>query len=383
MFKKTLPITLSIVLILAPSCLVAGRHSKKNNSTQQNAMNQRLTNQNAMNQRPTNNQQTMNQNAMNQQNTNQYTMNQRPTNSQQTMNQNSMNQRPTNSQQTMNQNSMNQRPTNNQQTMNQNSMNQQNTNQYTMNQRPTNNQQTMNQNSMNQQSMNQRPTNNQQTTNQNSMNQNSMNQNSMNQNSMNQHSMNQHSMNQQTTNHNDSINEQQCSLRCNMNKLWTDHVLWTRQFIISSVAGLQDKDAVVQRLLHNQDEIGNAIAPFYGAEAGRELARLLKKHITIYADLVKAALMHNTDEVNNLYTQWRMNAAELGAFLSKANPYWNQQQMTDMFNEHLRLTAIELQLRMNSDWVADIANFDEIFKQALMMAKNLADGIAQQFPASF
>jgi len=180
-----------------------------------------------------------------------------------------------------------------------------------------------------------------------------------------------------------TINEEYCALRSRMSKLWTDHVWWTRQAIISSVAGLKDIDAITQRLLQNQDEIGSAIAPFYGEQNGKAFATLLKKHITIYVDLIHAALAHRRDEVNNFYTQWEANASDIGTFLSKANPYWNQQELTNMFNEHLRLTAMELQLRMNGNWTADVTNFDQIFKQALIMARSLADGIVNQFRTQF
>ncbi len=36
--------------------------------------------------------------------------------------------------------------------------------------------------------------------------------------------------------------------------------------------------------------------------------------------------------------------------------------------------------RLHSDWDGDVAAFDKIFAQAMMMADTLADGIAKQFP---
>src|SRR2546423_10941797 len=74
-----------------------------------------------------------------------------------------------------------------------------------------------------------------------------------------------------------------------MRKLWTDHVTWTRLFIVSAAAGLPDKDATTQRLLRNQEDIGNAVAEYYGKDAGSKATALLKSHILIAADLVGAA----------------------------------------------------------------------------------------------
>lgn len=64
-----------------------------------------------------------------------------------------------------------------------------------------------------------------------------------------------------------------------MRELWTDHVVYHRNSIISAAAGLPDTAHVAQRLLRNQDDIGNAIKPYYGDAAGNQLAALLRGHI--------------------------------------------------------------------------------------------------------
>src|SRR5262249_48092821 len=74
---------------------------------------------------------------------------------------------------------------------------------------------------------------------------------------------------------------QRADLRVNMRKLWEDHITYTRNYIISAVAKLPDTDAVAARLMKNQEDIGNAIKPFFGDAAGTKLTGLLKDHITI------------------------------------------------------------------------------------------------------
>lgn len=59
-------------------------------------------------------------------------------------------------------------------------------------------------------------------------------------------------------------------------------------------AGSADKDATTQRLLQNQADIGNAVADFYGRDAGNKLTALLKDHILIAANIVAAAKRETT-----------------------------------------------------------------------------------------
>jgi hypothetical protein len=45
-----------------------------------------------------------------------------------------------------------------------------------------------------------------------------------------------------------------------MRKLWTDHVVWTREYIVAAVAGTPDAQPAASRLMKNQEDIGAAVA---------------------------------------------------------------------------------------------------------------------------
>ena len=168
-----------------------------------------------------------------------------------------------------------------------------------------------------------------------------------------------------------------------MRKLWTDHVVYTRLYIISAVNGSDDAQATAARLLKNQEEIGNAIEPYYGTAAAKKLTDLLKQHILIAVDLVSAAKAGETAKQNDADRRWHQNAADLATFLSGANPNWPRQAVLDMLNNHLALTTKEAVYRLKKNYTEDIANFDAIFNQAMMMADTLSSGIVKQFPAKF
>jgi hypothetical protein len=116
-----------------------------------------------------------------------------------------------------------------------------------------------------------------------------------------------------------------------MRKLWEDHITWTRNVIISALAGLEDLDAVTQRLLKNQDDIGDAVTPYYGDAAGKKLSSLL--HVLIAAAVIKAAKANDNAELAAQQKKWSANGKDIAAFLSGANPNWPKQDLEGMLQQ--------------------------------------------------
>lgn len=172
-------------------------------------------------------------------------------------------------------------------------------------------------------------------------------------------------------------------LRTEMRKLWEDHITYTRNYIISALADLKDIDAVAKRLLRNQDDIGAAVKPFYKEEGGNKLAALLRDHIMIATEVVKAAKAGNSAELAKAQKKWSANGQDIAGFLSAANPNWGKKELSDMMQKHLDLTTGEVAARLKGDWAADIQSYDEGHMHMLMFADALTDGIVKQFPDKF
>ena len=169
-----------------------------------------------------------------------------------------------------------------------------------------------------------------------------------------------------------------------MRKLWEDHITFTRLFIVSTFGDLPDQGATAQRLLQNQDDIGDAIKPFYGDAAGEQLSTLLREHILIAAEILQAAKNGDTAALNDAITRWYANADEIAVFLNSANPKnWPLEEMKAMMREHLDLTLEEAVTYLNGDYAASIAAYDKVHLQALEMADMLSEGIIKQFPNKF
>ena len=90
------------------------------------------------------------------------------------------------------------------------------------------------------------------------------------------------------------ITKSELDLNNAMRMLWEDHITWTRMYIVSAVADFPDTGKAAERLVKNQEDIGNAIKPFYGNEAGDKLTLLLKEHILTAAEIIKEAKAGNS-----------------------------------------------------------------------------------------
>jgi hypothetical protein len=178
-------------------------------------------------------------------------------------------------------------------------------------------------------------------------------------------------------------NDAAVTLKQDMRKLWTDHVVWTRDYIITAVGDQPDAQAAANRLMKNQEDIGRAVARFYGDPAGQQLTTLLKDHISIAVDLIKAAKAGDKAAQQNADTRWQQNAGQIADFLSKANPNWPRATLVDLMKMHLSTTTDEVVARLNKNWDADVRAFDAVYDHILKMADALSDGIVKQFPDKF
>jgi hypothetical protein len=199
-------------------------------------------------------------------------------------------------------------------------------------------------------------------------------------------------------------------VRLALRQLWTDHIQWTRGYIIDAVEGAtlsshvanaaysqigdlattleaikpnSATDAAAVRLLKNQEDIGNAIVPYYGADAGAGLTKLLKDHIVIAVGLVENAKSGDQAAFATNDQKWTDNIREIARFLSGANPAWPENDVFDLLNQHLNLTKGEVVARLQKNWAADVKASDDLLAEAMVIADTLYDGLVAQFPDRF
>ncbi len=180
-----------------------------------------------------------------------------------------------------------------------------------------------------------------------------------------------------------TTSREQTALYTNMRKLWGDHVYWTREYMIAAVNNQPNAQAAADVLLKNQEEIGNAVATYYGQEAGARVTTLLKDHINIAVEIVAAAKANNSANLEAAKARWDQNASEIANLLSNANPAWPRTTILNMMKTHLSTTAEELTAILNKDYPGSVSAFQSVVDHINDMSDAISSGIIQQFPEKF
>lgn len=179
------------------------------------------------------------------------------------------------------------------------------------------------------------------------------------------------------------INPAAVKLMNDNRSLWEEHVAWTRMAIISLVFNLPDVNFVVARLLKNATDMGEMIRPLYGDAAANRYTELIKEHLTVAADLVKAAIAKDQQAASMAEQKWYANADEIAAFLSSINPYLPESEMREMFYHHLDLTKQEAASMIDKNYKKDIEIYDKIERQAREMADTISEAMVRLYPNNF
>ena len=148
--------------------------------------------------------------------------------------------------------------------------------------------------------------------------------------------------------------------KTNMNKLWEDNMVWTRNLIFCITDDIKGKDEVLKRLNKNQVEIGTAFKSFYGDEAGKKLSLLIKSYNSCAAEMFIAAKAGNASGLNEAKNKWYANAESITNLLSQLNPLWSDGNLKIVLNDYVKLTIEEASQRLNKNYDGDVLAYENL-----------------------
>lgn len=171
-------------------------------------------------------------------------------------------------------------------------------------------------------------------------------------------------------------------LHAAMRSLWHGHIVTTRDYDIAVHAGNKTAEKkAADAVVANAKQISNAVAGFYGKDAGAGLLKLLAGHwggVKALTDTTKAADKAGEQKAMD---DLASNATAIAKFLAGANPNWSEGTLQGALMMHVNDHKTQIDEMMSNAPEAEQAkSWTEMQQHMNMIADVLASGIAKQFP---
>lgn len=162
-------------------------------------------------------------------------------------------------------------------------------------------------------------------------------------------------------------------------KLWLNHVVWTRSFMVGTEVGSGDLVHIYDRLIIGALDFAKDLATYYGLDMASEFKKLFTENIEIVKSYIEAVDQNDDDGVEASRKKSSDNIEELSILLTKLNPYWNGKIWTTLLTQYMQITEEEIILYFSKNYEGEIQLFDELERHILEIADYMANAIARQF----
>lgn len=171
-------------------------------------------------------------------------------------------------------------------------------------------------------------------------------------------------------------------LHAALRSLWHGHIVATRDYALAVHAGSKaNEQKAADAVVANAKQISDAVAGFYGKDAGAGLLKLLAGHwggVKALTDTTKAGDQAGEQQAMNDLAN---NATAIAKFLAGANPNWTEGTLQGALMMHVNDHKTQIDEMMSNAPAAEQAkSWTEMQHHMDMIADALSDGIAKQFP---
>lgn len=176
------------------------------------------------------------------------------------------------------------------------------------------------------------------------------------------------------------FSDAQIALHDRMRKLWGEHVLYTRAYVVDYFNGSPETPVTGKRLMRNQEEIGATFIPYYGDVVGKKITSLLKEHISLATKILVDLRKKDKKSLTKHNDLWYSNADKISEALNGINENWKKEDLKKELYAHLDSTKEMITSGMDKKWTDEVRAFDKNFDHILELADALSEGIATQHP---
>ncbi len=167
-----------------------------------------------------------------------------------------------------------------------------------------------------------------------------------------------------------------------LRKLWDAEAVMTRKVMLCIVDTLPGALLTSYELIQIQDEIGDALVPYFGKENSAEFIELLYAKVNFSIEVFKAARLDSITAKLAL-KKWHESTDRVNSFLKMMCAPVNANELKMLLSKNVDLTFEELHYHVYGDFAADVIVFESIRNGIQQYSDKLSNVIVEKYPEKF
>jgi hypothetical protein len=185
-----------------------------------------------------------------------------------------------------------------------------------------------------------------------------------------------------TENHDQSkyITYGQMNLINDFRSLWTEIVIWLRSYIVSTISGFGDINAINNKLYSIPEDFKQRLEPYLGVGLAEQFQQLLLMYIVNAQSVINA--MYNQDQAatDSAVIALYKTTDDMSDLLASVNPYWNKVQWQYLLYNLVDMGIVETRQLLTGEFASEIDIRGRMLKHALVLGDYMASGVMYLLP---
>ena len=177
-----------------------------------------------------------------------------------------------------------------------------------------------------------------------------------------------------------NITSGQMNMLFRLRIIFRDIATWIRAYLVSTDPEL--KQAIKEKLNNLPIEYGNVLRLYFGDNAAKEFTSLFSNYFKLMISLIDAQESGDTNAANEYTKQLDQNVDERVNFLSRINPFWEKNILSNYLKNYNDMTIEEINTFLTKDYKRNVDLFDRILNLTSDIGDYIADGLVKFFTFS-
>lgn len=166
--------------------------------------------------------------------------------------------------------------------------------------------------------------------------------------------------------------------------IWRDIATWTRAYLVGTYldSDPEFKQAVMEKINNLPLEQGGVFRLYFGDQSAEEYTTLLSDYINTLISLIDAQKSGGANAINELTRQLYQIIDLRVDFLSKLNPFWQKNIISDLTYNFTNMTIAEATSFLKKDYKQSIDIFSRVLSHTTNIGDYIAEGLIKYFTYS-